>query len=199
MHRILRLTLFGLIPLIAGSAQDALHTSTVTFSAGGETPTNNYFGESSGPVFNGNYEYRLWKYLAAEVGVDTMLPARNSYSYAVIIPAGVNLTPSPILYALIPENNRTRVTLVPFGLKGILPMDQGRLELFAGFGGAYAFHSDGSYFDAMLMRGTLGGRFALDKKRHYWLGTSGQFSSNVGGGRQEWLSWTADFGLRFGH
>ncbi len=202
MHRILRLTLFGFMSLIAGIAQDAVHTSTITLSAGGETPTAGEFGEGTGPVFNGNYEYRVWKYMAVEVGADTMLPAKTDDLFADILPgtnliSGTNLqTNSPYVLA---ERGRTWVTLLPFGLKGILPLADGRLELFAGLGGAYALHSHDSCCNAMLMRGSLGGRFALDKKRHYWLGTSGQFSSNVGGYRQEWLSWTADFGLRFGH
>ncbi len=202
MHGILRLTLFGFMPLIAGIAQDAVHTSTITLSAGGETPTANDFGEGSGPVFNGNYEYRVWKHVAVEAGADTMLPAKTDYLFVDILP-GTNLIGVTTLQTNSPyvltERGRTWVTLLPFGLKGILPLAGGRLELFAGLGGAYALHSHDSCCNAMLMRASVGGRFALDKRRHYWLGTSGQFSSNVGGYRQEWLSWTADFGLRFGH
>lgn len=199
MHRLLKLSLLTYLPFLAAWGQDAVHTSTVTLSAGGETSTNNDFGESGGPVFNANYEYRIWNYLAVEAGADTMLPATQT-SENVSILAGSGLVSSFSLSnaPVVSVPGRTRVTLVPFGLKGILPLAGGRWELFAGLGGAYAFHADNSYANAMLVRESLGGRFALDKGRHYWLGTSGQFSHNIAGNRQEWLSWTADFGLRFG-
>ena len=68
-------------------AQDGVHTSTLTFGVWGETPTYNLFGESTGSVFNGNYEYRILKYLAVEGGFESMLPLTTTYkSVPVFIP-----------------------------------------------------------------------------------------------------------------
>ncbi len=61
---------------------------------------------------------------------------------------------------------------MPFGLRGILPLSEGRFELFAGGGGAYAWHSGDSSANALLFQTSLGARVALDKQHHFWLGTS---------------------------
>jgi hypothetical protein len=95
------------------------------------------------------------------------------------------------------QSTRSVVNLVPFGAKLVLPLASDRFELFVGGGGAYAFHSDGKYLNAMLGQGNLGGRVAIDHGRRFWLGTTGRFFSNVGNNRQEWLSWSADLGIRF--
>ncbi len=202
MHRICTTLFLALVPALSLLAQDGLYSSTITFSAGGEVPTRNDFGESSGPSFTGNYEYRMFKHLALEAGVDTILPKTENYQVLPVIGSGFS---GPVSFCatgcvFFTESNRTRVTLVPFGVKGILPLWSNRLELFAGFGGAYAFHSDfGSYADAMLVQESLGGRVALDQGHHFWLGTSGHYYSNFGSLRQEWATWSADFGIRFGH
>jgi hypothetical protein len=168
----------------------------------------NHFDEHGGPAFNGRYEYRLWKYFALEAGVDTLLPEIHRIVPFPVISSGVVLVGSgsncPVC-VFVPESERTRVTILPFGAKGILPVANGRVELFVGIGGAYGWNSgySGQYANALLAEANLGGRFALDQKRRYWLGTSARgYStgySNYGPNRQTWLSWTVDFGLRFGH
>jgi hypothetical protein len=189
------------------SAQDAVHTSTVTLSAGGQVYSYDHFDERGGPAFDGRYEYRLWKYFALEAGVDTLLPESHTALLVSLISNGVILTSLGSNCGncvIVPIAERTQVRLLPFGAKGILPIVSGRVELFAGIGGAYAWHSDyGQTGDGMLAQANLGGRFALDQKRHFWLGTSlrgySTGYSNYGSNRQTWVSWTADFALRFGH
>ncbi len=189
------------------SAQEPSHTGTVTLSAGGQTYSYNEFDERGGPLFSGRYEYRLWKYFALETGVDTLLPATHTVLFLPVISSGqtlVSIGPGCPACVIVPETERTRVTILPFGAKGILPIVSGRVELFLGMGGAYAWHADyGQFRDALLAQASLGSRLALDRKRHYWLGTSVRgYStgfSNYGDRRQAWLSWTADFGFRFGH
>ena len=168
----------------------------MTLSAGGETPTYNHFGESSGPVFAANYEYRIMKYLAVEGGFQSMLPLTTRYEFFGIAP-GVNLLSPCSMGCVFVQSNRTTVNLVPLGAKLVLPLASDRLEVFAGAGGAYAFHSDGSYRNAVLAQGSVGGRIAIDHGHRFWLGTSGHFFSNGGNNRQEWLSWSADLGIRF--
>ncbi len=200
MHRVFRTILLASLPALTLFAQDGLHTSTITLSAGGEVPTRNDFGESSGPVFSGNYEFRILKYLSLEAGVNTMLPkTENFQAFSVLNGANLIQTGQCAPCLLVIQPARTRVTLVPFGLKAILPVRSDRVELFAGGGGAYAFHADfGNFRDAMLIQANLGGRVALDQGHHFWLGTSGHFYSNFGSARQEWATWSADFGIRFG-
>jgi hypothetical protein len=204
MNGVSKALILGLFSVLTLCAQDGVHTSTLTFGVGGETPTYNIFGESTGPVFNGNYEYRILKYLAVEGGFESMLPLTTTYeSVPVFIPPGTTLAtyiaPAPCGSGCVflTQSSRTLVNLVPFGVKFVLPLASDRVELFAGGGGAYAFHSDGSYHDAMLGQANLGGRIAMDHSHRFWLGTSGHFFANGGHDRQEWLSWSVDFGIRF--
>lgn len=189
-------------------AQEATHTSTVILSAGGQTYSYNRFDERGGPALDGHYEYRLWKYLALEAGVDSLFPKTHTGLVLPVISNGQ--LPGPVSVGSIctacviaPVAERTQVTMLPFGAKGILPIAGGRAEFFVGMGGAYAWHVDyGQSRDALLAQASLGGRLALDRKRRYWLGTSVRgYStgySHYGYNRQTWLSWTADFGVRFG-
>ncbi len=186
-------------------AQDPDHTSTVTLSAGGQTYSYNSFDQHGGPAFTGRYEFRLWKYFAVETGFDTLLPETHTAEILSVILSGQNLTayfPGCKACVIVPISERTQVRLLPFGGKAILPVANGRVELFLGLGGAYAWHSDYGR-DALLGQASFGGRLALDRKRHFWLGTSvrGYTNgfSNYSYRRQSWVSWTADFGLRFGH
>lgn len=202
MYKLFGSLLLGLLFLDPVSAQEPARTSTITLGVGGETPTRNEFGESTGPAFKGNYEFRLWKYFAVEAGVDTLLPKTERFELLPVITSGTTLVSSgPFCFACVAVSfpDRTRVTLLPFGIKGILPLYDGRVELFGGFGGAYALHSDYSFQNAWLMQTSAGARVALDRGHHFWLGTSGRFYTNFGAERQEWVSWTADLGLRFGH
>lgn len=185
--------------------QEAIHTSTVTLSAGGQVYSYNHFDEHGGPAFNGRYEFRLWKYLALEAGVDTLLPELHFIVPVPVISNGVVLASNCPTCVSVLESERTRLTILPFGAKGILPIANGRAELFLGLGGAYGWNAFyyHDFANALLAQASLGGRFALDRKRRYWLGTSARgYStgySNYGPNRQTWLSWTVDFGLRFGH
>lgn len=181
------------------SGQEATHTSTVTFGAGGQPYSYNSFNEHGGPVFTGNYEYRLAKYFAVEAGVDTLLPSGFGAELVPEIPSGVSLS-NGCSCIIIPETERSRVTLLPFGFKGILPVASNRLELFGGVGGAYAWNSDyGQYRDALLPQASLGARLALDRDRRFWLGTSLRGYFNFGSGKQVWSPFTLDLGIRFGH
>jgi hypothetical protein len=186
------------------SAQEAIHTNSVTLSAGGQTYSYNQFDERGGPIVSARYEYRLWKYFALETGVDTLLPGTHTALLLPVISSGqtlVSIGPGCKACVIVPVAGRTRLSMLPFGAKGILPIVSGRAELFLGAGGTYAWHADfGQSRNALLAQASLGGRLALDRKRHYWLGTSIRgYSTNHSYERQTWLSWTADFGFRFGH
>jgi hypothetical protein len=114
----------------------------------------------------------------------------------------VSVGPSCSACVIVPISQRSEVAILPFGPKFILPVGNGRTELFLGLGGAYSWHSNAGFANAFLAQGSLGGRFALDHTRRFWLGTSlrgySTGYSNYGPERQTWVSWTADFGIRFG-
>lgn len=185
--------------------QEALHTSTLTLGVGG-MPYSDYPNlpdlQKGGPAFTGNYEYRLSKYLAVEGGTDILLPSGESFIQLASIPAGQNvITYTPGCTAcVVPVSGRSRVTLLTYGFRGILPLAKDRLELFAGVGGAYAWNSEFSgQLNSAFAQANLGGRLALDRGHRFWLGTTLRGFSSFGPGRQAWVPLTFDLGIRFGH
>jgi hypothetical protein len=200
MHRLL--VFLFLLPraLTPAFAQESsVGTSTITFGVGGGFTGQNDLGASGGPVFNGTYEFRIGKYLALETGVHNTLVTTYQYSYVytpLIINAGTGLT-SITNVQTIDTRGPARNTSVPFGFRGILPIKHSKVELFLGADGAYVWNTNQNY-QAWGVEGRLGARFALDKQRHFWLGTSGEFLQEFGLYSQHWISWTADFGYRFG-
>jgi hypothetical protein len=176
--------------------QDALHTGTLTLGVGGLPYSYNSNSQKGGPTFTGNYEYRLWKYLAVEGGVDTLLPSVQYLQQFSVITPGQNLV-SFVQTGYLPASDRSRVTLLTYGFKGILPLAKNRLELFAGFGGAYAWNSEYSgSLNAALGQASLGGRLALDRGHHFWLGTTLRGYTNLD--HQTWAPLTINLGIRFG-
>jgi hypothetical protein len=164
--------------------------STVTVGVGGGFPTGgdltstNHIPNSA--AYSASYEFRLFKYLAPEVGLVNLTP------YFPQFQAGNDLIPA----------TRERVTLLSFGLRGILPLKQGRIELLAGVGGAHVFNSgyeDFVYYNASrtIWQINGGGRVAIDHRRRFWVGPTVRFSRDGGRPTQEWLSLTGDFGVRF--
>lgn len=191
-------------PLLFG--QESIHSSTLTFGVGG-TPASEYVNDPSlqngGPAFRGNYEYRLLRYLAVEGGADFLLPATQEYdvfTVATLGPDGAFSFNSPGNPFLISTSKIgfSRVAFLTYGLKGILPLARQRVELFAGLGGAYEWNSEFSFLNTSLAQASVGGRLAVDKGRHFWLGTTLRGIATFGAGRQYWAPLTFDFGVRLG-
>ncbi len=128
------------------------------------------------------------------------------------IEAGVTtaLNPTPeIRGAHFDIKPDTRFIWVPFGVRGILPLRRGRIELSAGGGGLYEKYSVSNPNDAvgLTSRDGWGGYFAggaaiaLDRGRHLWLGASPRwFLANTGFGgnaKDRWFVIGGDFGFRF--
>ena len=158
---------------------------TVTIGAGGGFPAGGYQTEgfSNSAAFSGSYEFRLFHYLAPEIGVQNLIPnVLEDDKYG------------PLL-------GRERVSILSFGLRGIAPLRHGRIELFAGGGGAYLWSSDsdfnGDRSSNWLFQVVGGGRAAIDHRHRFWIGPTVRFSRDAGRPTQEWVSLTADFGFRF--
>ena len=192
-----------MLSLSAVHGQDATGTSTVTLGAGGGWIPAASHGASGGADFTGSYEYRIQKYISLEAGVNETLTKYPYSATSSIIPAGTNLlsffTSGD---TVIIQQGKSHSTSLPFGLRGILPLSGGRLEIFSGLAGDYFWNgrSAAPYAaDSWGARGSLGARIAIDKQRRFWLGTTGTVSREFGSGRQVWTTWTADLGYRFGH
>ncbi len=197
----LSLSLFIILSVSAiCHAQEATHTSTFTFGVGGGWPVKNSSGTKGGPVFNANYEFRLSKHWAIESGVDTTLGAGYFYNggiVSIIDPNTFLVSSSGYLNSY--TRGTARSVTVPFGFRRIQPVAQGKGELFVGLGGAYHWSSEEFSYRAWDAQGSLGARFALDKHRHFWMGTTGRFSRDFTGyNREGWATWTADLSYRFG-
>ncbi len=106
--------------------------------------------------------------------------------------------------------NRARFTLPPFGANAVLKLLDGRVELFSGFGGLEAFKPEGTleprghqlwtsyYGDAWLVQAEGGGRVALDRDGHIWLGATSRHLWNFGSGPQQWSTFSGNATFRFG-
>ncbi len=185
--------------------QDALHDSTLTMGVGGLPYSDSEYYpqlQKGGPAFTANYDYRLLKYLAAEVGTDILLPSGKAYVQSASILSGQNLIPSvsncPSCTVLV--SGTSRVSLLSYGFKGILPLANGRVELFAGVGGAYGWNSVlGGSRDSAFGQASLGGRLALDRDHRLWLGATLRGYDSFGSGHQAWVPLTFELGIRFKH
>jgi len=205
VNKFARSLLFLFVPLVTAYGQDANGTSTVTFGLGAGRPIQ-HTGISGGPQLNGNYEYRLSKHWALEFGVNTTLVTAPTTVVTATLPAGTTLgTYSTLNYAFNYSTKQTFAASMPFGLKGMWPLAQGRLELFAGGGGTHLWNPNpygtvyGSGAGGFGLQGTLGARMAIDKQRRFWLGSTGRFTAVNRAYPSQWITWTADLGFRFGH
>jgi hypothetical protein len=106
--------------------------------------------------------------------------------------------------------NRAKFTLPPFGAKATLKLWDDRVELFSGLGALEAWKPDGtfeprghslfssSYGDAWLAQVEGGGRIALDRSKHVWVGGTGRHSSNLGPGLKAWNTFSGGATFVFG-
>lgn len=175
-----------IVPFLCVSAfgQDG-GRNTVSIGAGGTFAGDMLRTEdfSSGPSFSATYEFRLFRYLAPEIGLLDLLPNQTQYSKY-----GTSVV-------------RERVTLLSFGVRGVLPLARDRVELFAGPGGAHIWSNEsyvtGYNAPSWLFQIDGGIRFAIDGKRRFWVGPRCAFVRDGGRPTEEWVSFTGDFGFRF--
>jgi hypothetical protein len=201
MNRFIRSLFLLSVLQMAVHAQEQTGTSTVTLGVGGGWPLGNHTGITGGPHFDGGYEYRLRKYLALEFGIDTTVVNVSGLSPTYIIPGGSSAGTSLLTPTYTFFSAGARSTAMPFGVRGILPLSGGRVELAAGAGGAYLWNPAliSSPSHMWGAQANLGARVAIDKQEHFWLGTTGRLVQDYRGTPRQWLTWTADLGFRFGH
>lgn len=198
MHRLLIVAWLAGVVASSSYGQDVKGTSTVTFGVGGGWFTRNSFEGSGGPTFNATYEYRLFRHLALDAGVHTAFS--NSYFEttgisATILP-GTNLTRFTTTYFAFPGTIRSET--VPFGVRGIWPIVHEKGEFFLIADGAYNWSGSQYGYSAWAVQGGFGARFALDKQRHIWWGTTARYQHDFGYAGSDRVTWTADLSYRFG-
>jgi len=192
-------------PLCAQSFADR---SSIEISGGGIAPFGSTaWGIGSSAAVNLNYEFRILKYLSIDAGNESWFPESHELRYGsfATLPAGQNLVAffnasGPTQLVLVEATSRSTSDALHATLRGILPLADGRVELFAGVGPAYAWNT-GSFFipgGRFVGEAEAGGRFAVDKQQRFWLGVSTQFFGNWRGDPERWAAATVDFGFVFG-
>jgi hypothetical protein len=183
MQKFRLLLLMSAFSLMAFS-QEA-ERNTVTIGVGGGFPSGGWRtdGVSGGAAFSASYEFRLFKYLAPEVGVVNTIPNVNYGG------------------EFGPDISRERITLLSFGVRGVVPLRQGRVELFGGVGSGHLWSSDYVLVEfqapTWLFQVNGGGRIAIDHRHRFWIGPTVRFSRDGGRPTEEWVSLTGDLGFRF--
>lgn len=203
MNRLLSSFIFLFLPLLAVSAygQEQVNgSSTVTFGLGAGKATNSY--SYAGPQLNGSYEYRIGKYLSFEFGVDSTFVSAPVYTTTISSPVTIltGVSTGTYIYSSIYSTGTSRATTMPFGFRGVLPLAQGRIEVGLGAGGVYLFDPSDYYYGSSGWgwQGNLFLRMAVDKKRRFWLGSTGRYMDARGNYPGQWVVWSADLGYRFG-
>src|ERR1022692_3508978 len=109
--------------------------NTISVGVGGGFPTG---GEQtftstvpSSAAFSASYEFRLFRYFAPELSVVNLIPK-------YITNYDPNQGP--------PSPDRYRMTLLSFGGRGIAPLKQGCIELFAGAAAVHVSSSNSELF-----------------------------------------------------
>jgi hypothetical protein len=180
--------LLGMTMCVA--AQNATR-STVTFSGGLAHNAGNTCCGDSAPAVGLTYAYRIFPHVDLEAGVDSALSLGTEFRGAH--------------YDAKPDD---RFIWVPFGLMAVAPLRHGRVEVSVGAGGTYEKYLVGSPNEALGLRSrdgwggyaSFGAAVALDKHRHFWLGTSPRIyfvNADNGYAHDRWFLLEAGLGLRF--
>jgi hypothetical protein len=200
MHRLRAFLFLTTITITASCAQEnAVGTSTFTLGTGGAwTLGGRPFNYSGGPVINGTYEYRFWRYFAVEGGIHNThisIPDYSTLYTPTLINAGLSLY--QFNSSSLVTQGSARDTTALLGFRFILPLRTGKVEMFAAGDAAYTWNA-GQGYRGLGAEARLGVRVAVDRQRHVWVGTSGEYQHELGLYPQHWVKWTADLGYRFG-
>jgi hypothetical protein len=176
-----RLTIIlGLIFAATTFAQNLLNRSSFTIAATALSPLSGYKVNfvDPGAGFSFQYGFRVSRYLAAEAGVQKAWPR--------------DVTGCSRFGCTF---ERASATFTPFGLRGILPLNNDRVQITAGFGGAYVFRAQTDTFDAeqWLAQASAGFSVALSREGRFRIGPSVRFYSDLGRPTQRWAATSLEF------
>ena len=179
----MRFSFVAILALIGAGescAQSFFNRSSFTAAATALNSLSGYKVDSVDPGagFSFQYGFRLNRYLAAEAGVQKAWPR--------------DVTGCSKFGCTF---ERASATFTPFGLRGILPLKQDRVQLTAGFGGAYVFRSHVDAYDAeqWLAQASVGFSVALTREGSIRIGPSVRFYSDLGRPTQRWAATSLEF------
>jgi len=165
------------------AAQDGETRHNLEVGGSGVYPIGGYWASeySAGPALHAGYGLRLHKYLAAEGGwTGSWLPGTSCSRYGC-------------------EHPREQVGFLDYGLRGIVPVASGRVELSAGLGGGYVwFGPDNHYYNSSLLQYSGRATVALDRHQHFRVGFTVRTWRDTGRPIQQWLSTTVSVFYGFG-
>lgn len=144
--------LFFLLGLAVSADAQSDMRNTVTFSGGFAHNVGNSCCGDSAPSLALTYAYRLFPHVDLEAGVDTTLSLG-----------------SEAIGANYDYKADDRFLWVPFGLKGVLPLRSGRVELSVGAGGTYEKYLVGDNSGFFVSRDGWGG-YASTGVAVAWMG-----------------------------
>jgi hypothetical protein len=168
---------FVFMSLLAGvlAAQDGAARHSLEVGGSGVFPLSGWKASeySAGPGLHAGYQLRLWKYVAADAGwTGSWLPGTSCSRYGCTYPRG-------------------EVGFLDYGLRGIVPVDGGRVELSAGLGGGYIwFGPDASYYNSALLQYSGRATVAIDHLKHFRVGFTVRTWRDLGRPTQQWLATT---------
>lgn len=189
------------------SGQSFADRSSIAVSGGGIAPFGSAaYGVGSAAAVNLNYEFRIFKFLSIDTGDEAWFPETRVLRYGSVatLQPGTNLAAykgtGTSQLTLIEGTSRSSSDAIHATLRGLLPLADGKMELFAGVGPGYAWNT-GSFFipgSRFVGEAEAGGRISLDKDRRFWLGLSTQFFGNWRRDPESWAAATVDFRFVFG-
>ncbi len=186
MERLPLLSLFFLLSAGTLSAQIPIPRVNAEIDPSGVFPVGGYVtnGYSAGPGLRAGGEIRLARYLAADASwTGAWMPtdygcSRFGCSYSHL------------------ENK-----FLDYGLRGVLPLARGRVELSVGVGGGYIWFdpaSDDSYHNGSLFQYSGKTAVALDRGGHWRVNFTVRTWRDLGRPIQQWLSTAAGISYGFG-
>ena len=187
MIRLSILSAFLALSAGALSAQDPVSRATVELDAAGVFPIGGFKAEeySSGPGLRVGGEFRLHRNLVAEIGWTSAWMAtdydcsRFGCSYSRL------------------ENK-----FLDYGLRGVLPLAGGRVELSVGVGGGYIWFDktsgDNYDYNGSLFHYSGKAAVALDRNHRWRVNFTVRAFRDLGRPVQQWLSTAAGISYGFG-
>jgi hypothetical protein len=178
-----------LLALSAGalSAQVPISRANVEIDTAGVFPVDGFKAEeySTGPGLRMGGEFRLHRNLVAEGGWTGAWMATY-----------YNCNHLGCSYSRL-ENR-----FLDYGMRGVLPLAGGRVELSLGVGGGYIWFdsaSNGSsYYNGSLLQGSGKAAIALDRNGHWRFNFTVRTWRDLGRPIQQWLSTAAGISYGFG-
>jgi hypothetical protein len=167
-------------------AQAGFDRHTLDLSTSGVFPIGGYKAEeySSGPGLRAGYEFRISKYVAADGGwTAAWMPGLECSRFGCTHPTN-------------------EMRFLDYGVRGVLPLAAGRVQLSVGLGGGYVWFDkasgDSYYYNGSLFQYSGRATVAVGSGGHWRLGFSLRTWRDLGRPIQQWLATSGGISYGFG-